>query len=321
MSLTSFLLQHTIGALRASTSDPLSNADQQYLWSCVVADLATRLDDTNEYPVRVLIAELSERHESIGDAARVPFGSASRRYLAYVLDHARPRFLRLGIEAVARTAATDPVASEAVMRRILTERSLELWGHETLQCFSYFIPSLIVTMPLIVRDVYISAFTQADERQEPVPMGTGLVLGLSTTPAQNWNMARYGLAKAFPTVLAADAVLSTTILTAATMVKAKSSSDTFTVTRDGCAVEIIKDHSSIWDSTSSVQDDLWSMLSAYEEYLRTASREQRTEELLSFLSSLAGSVAPAALWRRVFRAAIQEPKVLVPLLADMLRRS
>ena len=317
----SFLLQHTIGALRASTSDPLSNADQQYLWSCVVADLATRLDDTNEYPVRVLIAELSERHESIGDAARVPFGSASRRYLAYVLDHARPRFLRLGIEAVARTAATDPVASEAVMRRILTERSLELWGHETLQCFSYFIPSLIVTMPLIVRDVYISAFTQADERQEPVPMGTGLVLGLSTTPAQNWNMARYGLAKAFPTVLAADAVLSTTILTAATMVKAKSSSDTFTVTRDGCAVEIIKDHSSIWDSTSSVQDDLWSMLSAYEEYLRTASREQRTEELLSFLSSLAGSVAPAALWRRVFRAAIQEPKVLVPLLADMLLSS
>lgn len=320
-SAARFLLHHTIGALRASISDPLSDADQQYLWSCIAAELATNLDDVTEYPVRVLLAEFSERRESISERARVSFGSASRRYLAYVLDHARPMFLRLGIEAVARTVTTDPVASEAVLRRVLTERSLEQWGHETLQSFSYFIPSLIATMPLIVRDVYISAFTQTDERREPVPMGTGSVLGLSTTPAQNWNMARYGLAKAFPAVLAADPVLSTTILTVATMVKTKEAADTFTVLWHDRAVGIIKDLSSIWDSSSSVQDDLWSMLSAYEDHLCTASREQRVNDLLTFLSSLAESMAPAALWRRVFRAAIQEPETLAPLLADMLLSS
>ncbi len=84
-----FLLHHTIGALRASTSDPLSDAEIQHFWSTVAAELAVQLDDKTEYAVRVLLAELSERHESIGDAALVPFGFASRLYLAYGGHHSR----------------------------------------------------------------------------------------------------------------------------------------------------------------------------------------------------------------------------------------
>jgi len=314
-----FLLHHTIGALRASTSDPLGDAETQHLWSTIAAELAMRLDNKTEYAVRILLVELSKRHKSIGDAALAPFGSASRRYLAYVLDHDELAiFLRVGIEVVARTAATDLVASETVLRKILDERPLELWGHETLQAFSYMIESLVATMPLLVRDIYIATFTQTDERREPVPMGSGAVLGLSTTPAQNWNMARYGLAKAFPILLATDPELSTAVLVAATMVKAKSSSGVFRVAWQEREVEVIEDLSSIWDSTSAVQDDLWTMLTAYEEQLRALGREHRIDDLQSFLSDLAGSVAPAALWRRVLRAAIQESESLIPLLADLL---
>jgi hypothetical protein len=317
-----FLLHHIIGALRASASDPLDDAEKQHLWSTIAAELATRLDNKTEYVVRVLLVELSKRHKSIGDAALAPFGSASRRYLEYVLDHDELAiFLRVGIEVVARTATTDLAASEIILRKVLDKRPLELWGHETLQAFSYMIESLVATMPLLVRDIYVATFTQTDERREPVPMGSGAVLGLSTTPAQNWNMARYGLAKAFPILLATDPELSTSVLIAATMVKTKSSGAVFVLTWQGRQVEIIEDLSSIWDSTSSVQDDLWTMLTAYEEHLRALGSEHRTGDLQSLLSSLAGSAAPAALWRRVLRAAIQEPKSLVPLLADLLLSS
>jgi len=132
---------------------------------------------------------------SIGIAARNLLQSAWARNPR--VDH----YVVSGLTAVAKTFATEPVASAALLRRAIEPQHLREHGYEELHWIAREIVNVARADPSLAVEIYRLAYGYVEESRDPTAMGSSVLLPLQSNRRQDYERAWYALAKALPEIL------------------------------------------------------------------------------------------------------------------------
>jgi hypothetical protein len=128
--------------------------------------------------VRPYIILVSENAAELGDADRRHVNAIAQRLLSFALTRT-PINLSLainGINAVAKTVATDPARSIAVLRQCITEEHLKNYGFRTFWILARHVPALVSVDRGFVRELYIAGFKHSEQSDEQTLMGDSQIL-------------------------------------------------------------------------------------------------------------------------------------------------
>ncbi len=284
------------------------------VWPQVAARLSVHVAAT-EYPLRILLDDLVRTGLPLAGGDLDQCGIAARHVLDYAWTQARTPAVRLAIEAVVATAASDPTANETLLRQAISPTQLEAWGFQDLHWIAKAVPHLATLMPGFVEDLYVAVLPHEETSREPTPLVTSAILGLRSNRRQDFDSVKFELVEQFPIFLAtapshALSVLDRLVAAAHDLqpdaaVTLQIASRTFSV---------ILDDSGWWDNRSYAnQHDLASLLEKFEKHLAQAARED-PPQLARMLDLLASMPRPAVLWRRVILAAASEPAAATDLM-------
>lgn len=319
-------LRYLVSARTAqgSTSRPLENSDLA-LWSKLAVTLSERTAPETVYPLRLLVWGLASESESLSVQEMDALGRSSRALLtwAWGQDPVPKAELTVALEAVARSCSSDPAAAEALLSRTLEPERLPIFGHTELREIVEELEAISSCMPTFAARLFEGVFGHDEQSDEPTEFGSGQILALSSTRRQDWQSLQYSLAQGYPAVLLAAPGSATRGLAAACVNEANrySSLDQNRVARFQFLDRTsgaIPDRSANWDS-SGLARDAGTMLDAFERAVGGESDGvQPSEEILD---AIAGRDLPAAIWRRVFKAAAKDPARLAPKLVSVLESS
>ena len=311
-----YVLRHLVGALLAGGPErrPLRVADVT-LWSAVAERLAETISPDVVVPLQALTWALSHEWDRMQEPAAESFGRAARALLHHAWNVQDRRLVRLGISAVAISFSTDPHESELLLRRVIHPDRLPEHGWEELGGLADQVGRLARVAPAFVADIYVAAFGYRDLSDATTDFGTGSILAM-TDRRQDYDMARYGLAEAFPSLMAEDRPQALRALDAASLDQTRETDEAeVSFSFRGAATALIPDHSEYWDSQSGLGDHAGTMLDAYQAWIASAASD--TPLILDLFDALSHVPHRAALWRRLLRAGVQVPG-LAPLLEDLL---
>src|SRR4029077_11265103 len=141
--------------------------------------------------------------DALTPAQLVDMGRSSRAIFeaAWDAEHHDRALIRHAISAVVHTFASDPAASEELLRRLLTHERLTAYGYEEIPALAHELNRLFGVVPTFCGDVYQVAFTFDETSKEKTVLTSG-VLGLTSTQSQDWKGGRYSLAEDYPAFLA-----------------------------------------------------------------------------------------------------------------------
>lgn len=180
-------------------------------WAQLAVELSNYLDRT-ELIVRILVSELTSVDPPIAGDDLIAAGIAARAALEHLWQGPPSLVNRIAIESVVRTAASDPGATEALLRASLTEERLASHGPNDLWQLADGIPSLVVRTPSLVRDLYVTVMPHEESSQEPTDMMGGQILPLRSNRRQDIESAKYNLVEHFDAVLTAAPDIALDIL-------------------------------------------------------------------------------------------------------------
>lgn len=317
-----FILRHVVGARSAMglPTRPLAGGDID-VWARLAIDLSSRIDRETAYPLRLLVWGLSSERDRLASDEMSALGISSRSLLDWAWSQVPvPRQeLQVALEGVARSCSSDPSATDALLSRALDLERIPESGSVELRPLAEEIPALALCVPDLVARLYETAFGYDVESEERIPMGSGQILRLTTTPRQDWEMVRYALAQEYPVILETDLSVAVRALAAACTHEASRWSAYLARrpirlnTVHGEA-EAVADGSDYWGA-SGYHRDVASMLDAFENTLAEADADSAKVD--SMLRVLVREPLPAAIWGRVLRAATRSPEKLAALVAGI----
>ncbi|HEX2219345.1 MAG TPA: hypothetical protein VHG35_11125 [Gemmatimonadales bacterium] len=268
-------LRHVVGTLIArgdAQTWPLSP-----VWAGLSERISRRLEGQLPGTLRVLLNFLSEYAVQWDPAAMEDAGRASRRLLAHAWE-SEPYSSWLatsGIELVSWTFDTDPAASAALLRRGLAVEHLRLHGAEEMRFYADEVDRLAGLDPELTAEIYEAAFDFVEDSEEKTAFG-GPVMSFTGTRRQDYRLAEYSLAKAFPKFLLQAPEHATRALIRAVAARfgreydlSKFLTDTFDFR--GHRVEFLHDRSNVWGRHHRRhEDNVHDMLEDFEAYLTRA---------------------------------------------------
>jgi hypothetical protein len=321
-----FLLRHLVGARAAmgQQTRPLADADLG-LWAELARELADRLSPKTVYPARLLVWGLSGERDRLDTDTLAAFGRAARALLAWAWEqdpHAWQE-VELGLETVARSCATEPATSVALLRRVIDRARLPEHGFRELRPVAEQIPSLVDCDPEFVSELYEAGFGHVEISEEATAFGSGQILAMTSTRRQDWEMARYALRERYPAVLRAAPQAAVRALAAACRTERdrygrRHEPEVRPLRFRGAATGLEVDRSGTWDDHAHHGDDIPAMLDAFQARLATLAREGDRTGVDRLLDAVAAEARPAAIWRRVLRAGTDAPVALASPLAELL---
>ncbi len=270
-------------------------------WAQLALELSNYLDRT-ELVVRILVSELTKITPPMTGADLAAVGTAARSALAYLWQGPPTPVNRIAIESVVQTAASDPEATETLLYCSLTPERLASHGPNDLWQITEDVPSLVMTAPGFVRDLYMTLMPHEEKSQEPTDMGSGRILPLTSNRRQDIESAKYNLVEHFDSVLRATPdhaldILRHVVPTHTTPVDETRAvgGRTFTIALDG------SDWFDEWDyakgsDPAGLLEQLGNTLAA-------------TDDPATWLDLLAAGRTPAVIWRRVLSAASENAKL------------
>ncbi len=319
----SFLLAHAVGARTAVgvPSRPLMGREDLPLWSELASALGTRIREEVAYPLRLLVWGLWAEYDRLGADQRAALGVAARALLHWAWSQSQPPSTDVGValEAVARSCATDPQATRALLLRVAERERIPNFGSYEFRRLADELGTLAACVPDVVERLYEAAYSYEEDSQEQVPFGSSQILRMTSTKDQDWRMARYAVAQEYPRVLEADVRTGVRVLAYAcaheTAEKAYGRPDRdFAIDLGGARATVRHDRSEWWDSRSH-RRDVSAMLDAFEKRFAQAAATGERQTAATVFEVLAERPQPAAIWRRVVRAAAREPTALAHDLA------
>lgn len=320
-------LRHLVGALLAGAPDRLVGPGAGP-WSELLERLSGNLTPSLAYPVLSLLKTMCDRPEDFTPEQRAAAGQAARRLLefSWTLDPRDSRLVIHSIRCVCRTFESDPSASAALIRRCLEPAHLVNYGYEEMPWLAREVKRLIALDQELVGEIYRAAFTFEETSEEPTPIGQSGILPLVSTRRQDYRMARYELAEAFPEFLEREPETAARTLVAVMEAyvdkhqrPATGEWQEETFDFEGRRARLLVDYSAIWDEGDTYRhDEPLKMLDAFQHYMEgLAGRESRVEQLRTLLHILAFENRLAVLWRRVLSLGARFPvivgKVILPL--------
>jgi hypothetical protein len=193
-------LRHFIAARLADgpagSSIPLA---RRAAWAKFAACLASTLDEPTAYHVRNLLIELCTSAPDRGQPMASVIGPAARELLTWSLACQRhhPYVIRTAIAAVALTGATDPAASEHLLREFLQPHRLPKYGYVEFPEIAARAGDLITVSPRLVSDLYKTAIAHEETSAEPTAMSSSVVMPLTSNRRQDFEHSHYELGLAF----------------------------------------------------------------------------------------------------------------------------
>lgn len=268
--------------------------------------------------------------QALTEHQQADIGRAARSLLEAALTAEPPdrRLIRGGLEAVVRTFATDPHASESLLRRLVEPDRVREYGHEELLDLAGQLPLLVVSAPDFCADVFVAAFAhdptsdpRADEQTMLVPSA---VMPMTATIGQDYRLSLSALTDAFPSLLAASSSAGIRALVAIRTARADQRSFGYHLEGRPVHVELdqgrsaafLPDGSGVSDRHSFGHQDEVRALQAFEERLEELATAD-PGAAAQLVSLVLGQEVPAAIWRRMFRAGSRHPAALGRILAPL----
>lgn len=275
-------------------------------WAQLALELSNYLNRA-ELIVRILVSELTKADPPITGDDLTAAGTAARAALEHLWQGPPSLVNRIAIESVIQTAASDPGATEALLRGSLTPERLASHGPNDLWQLTDGIPSLVIHAPAFVRDLYVTVMPHEESSQEPTDMIGGQILPLRSNRRQDIESAKYNLVEHFDTVLAAAPDIALDILRTVVPTRTTSPIDETRVVNDR-AFTITVDGSEWFDEWDYAKgSDPAGLLEQLGKVLAT------TDDPTTWLDLLAGDHTPAVIWRRVLSAASDNSKLAAEL--------
>lgn len=320
-------LRHITGALLVhSISSPTGlTGESQPVWAELLAAITSEMRASIAYAARPVLLTICGQPDRMTEQQRYYAGLVARRLLNFALDQETPDSMLIGggIEAVCRTFESDPQESGTVLRRCLDPNHVAMHGYEELFRLGHEVDRLITLEPGLVEEIYQATFTNYDNREQPTPLLGSGILRLTTTPRQEFDMARWLLSTKYKAFLEgaplhALRVLITALKTyvidhhVANFGDRPEESFDF----DGRAAYVSSDYSEIWDQgTAHADDQAVRMLRTFQHFVEaTWADENQTELQKQILDLVVSENRGAAIWRRLLISATR-----LPNLADDLR--
>ncbi|MFE9792294.1 hypothetical protein ACFYRL_11180 [Streptomyces goshikiensis] len=272
----------------------------------VWAAIAERL---SRYPAAALqalgdlVLNLAPQYEALAPEHQPACGLASRRLLEHLWAQPPVSGARLAITAVTQTAASDPAATEALLRRAIDPGQLAERGYHDLFALTDSIERLIDQVPGVVEDLYVAVLSHKETSSEATRMGSGAVLTLQSTRQQDFASSKYSLVQSFPDVLQWNITVALSILTRLSLTE-RPDAPTATVRLACNPVEIVVDDSRRWDfSFSPAGRDLPELLDTFQRHT-SGTDEVRFQAIVG---AAASAPQAASVWRRILLAAADNP--------------
>jgi len=322
-------LRHLIRALLAGTpsGEPLLGPEAGP-WCDFLECISQKLREPLAYPVSWLLTAMCEKPEVFTPEQLVFAGQTARRLLDFAWSSMpRDRWLVVhALQCVCRTFKSDPAASATLIRRCLEPSHLSQFDFEEMPWLAREVKHLIPIDPFLVEEIYRVAFTHQVLSKEPTLMVQSFILSLRSNRQQDYKMALYELAEAFPEFLehsperatrALIAVMETYVDQSHSTATNEAPEETFDF--DGRQALLRTDHSAIWDKGDIYRhDEPLKMLDAFQQYLeKLAEREDSIEKLRLLVQVIVSDNRLAVFWRRLLLAGARFPnslgKEIIPL--------
>jgi hypothetical protein len=291
-------------------------------WAELFEHLVKQLRSTTVYPIRPVVLALCDKPELMTKDQSHFAGMLARRLLEFALlqeGGVRDAWLvTAGIEAVCRTFESNPTQSAVVLRQCLEPSHLAACGYEEMFKFGHELERLIPLAPELVKELFRTAFTFREYRNERRIVGSRIV-GLASTPQQDYDLARYLFAGRFKKFLESAPTHATRALIATIeaydgerfMSQLKEGAVEETFDFNGRMAKIKADYSAAWDGGYSSDDKQLQMLNTFQEYLLLISKStNRIDEVRKIVNIFVDDGHAAILWRRLLKCGAYAPHTL-----------
>jgi hypothetical protein len=314
-------LRHLVGALLAGTAAEILAGPNAGQWCELLERVSRNLRSSVAYTVRALLATVCDHPESFTPEQRTAAGHTARRLLEFAWSQV-PRDSWLVVHAlqcVCRTFESDLTASALLIRRCLQPAHLMQFGFEEIPWLAREVKRLIQFDPKLVANIYCVAFGHQEESEEPTPIGPSRILPLVSNRRQDYQMALYELAEAFPEFLeSAPEEATRTLVGVVESYVAQRHSRASRETQEevfdfgGQQARLRTDYSAIWDESDIHRhDEPIKMLDAFQRFLEgLAARRDNEDKLRTLIGILVSENGLSVVWRRLLLAGARFPETL-----------
>lgn len=155
--------------------------------------------------MRLLLAQAIAQPEGLTVQQRLDVGTAARALLSWAWKQEQQpwqkQFIRIALQGVCRSFASDPSASAALLRQCLAPSHLEMHGYHELPILAGEVTRLVTEDAALVDEIYRTTFSFTELSEEAVPVGDSQLFPFSSSKKQDYQDAIFKLTNAFPTVL------------------------------------------------------------------------------------------------------------------------
>jgi hypothetical protein len=286
------------------------------VWCRLAEALSSDLRSETAYPLQWLLSILVEQFKTASPDQQVRLGLAARRLLEFAWGATTSRdrgLITYAIQHVSRTFSSDLVESPKLLRRALEPEHLAAYGSEEMFWIADQVTTLLEHDADLVRDIYVAAFGHRETSDSTTSMG-GIVLQLTSTRRQDYELALFGLKQAFPQFLEQAPEAAVVALNAAVeahFARERSlgrAHEELTFDFQGSVARFLPDHSGAWDRGGGPDDEALEMLEQFQSHLEdVAQKDGSGDELRLLISTMTRECRLAAIWRRLLEAGSRHP--------------
>ena len=324
-SAAELILQHLIGALLAlvKAGTPLIGPDAGP-WMTFAEALSQIATDAAMNSVRILVQAGTEKPEDLTVEELAHAGVAARGLLdfAWNRDPRIEQFVIAGINGVANTIASDPLATVSLLRRALEPEHLRNFGYEEVDWITRHIRTYSAHDLKFVVDLYASIFGYEESSSDAkTNISNSAILGFSSTRRQDYQMAWWMLGEAVPRLLDEHPVEGTKAVARGldgyvrrheTDLEKPNVSEDFDL--NGQPARYVHDGSYGWNSPGTQHHrDATVLLNKFDKFLERLSARDNAQEVFGrIVEAVADETGNAVLWASLLTAAANHPAVFGP---------
>lgn len=277
------------------------------------------------YELMRILLGICEKPALLDARSGPPTARASANLLAYALQTA-PRdtnLIRSAITCSARASQHAMDAVEPALRSVIDPDNVTAHGAAELFGLAAETDHLL-HRPAFVRDLYVAAFTNSGESDEPTPLGSSRIMPLRSNRKQDYQVALWDLCQHFPRFLESFPIEATQALISAVLhyvrTDHRTTEEAVRFRFHGRDVETAPDWSQVWDAGNTYsQDPAVQILDRWSEFVSEAAAEEaNTVDLGGMVGTVAAALSPAVIWRRLLIAGTERPTMLRLEVDDLL---
>jgi hypothetical protein len=215
---------------------------------------------------------------------------------------------------VARSFSSDPAASKALLEKVFDPERLEKYAHTEVPALCHEISGIAAYDPGFAAWIYGRVFGYRVDSERETRMTPSHIMPMTSNESQDYDLARYGLAQYFPTLLAENPAAATEAVIGAVEgeivvrehLTRTSIDQPFTV--DGKQLMLREDGSAVWawDRNNTHPDGFGMILGRFVAYLR----EANSTDLTPVVNTLFEKNSVALLWARLLMVGAERPDTL-----------